>query len=220
MSSVPKNCKTQKKSAPRLSQRKNQERGSGEKFLQRKVFTKSSRPPITNQYRIVNVPCKIPSAFNVPKKETKKEAKSDWEIKLQKFREKQQQIKEKYSPKMKEIYVNPNKSKMYKQKESINNFHKAHIPEFGTETTKTNDVVDDKSEPIQFQEKVHIKQEPIKIQENVNSLITQVTFEQEAPKLTPEVKAKANELITEAHRMIWYWLFHGLFPPSIAAKHK
>ncbi|KYB25280.1 uncharacterized protein LOC103314275 [Tribolium castaneum] len=222
MSSVSKNSKTQKKSASRLSQRKHQERGSEQKFLQRKVFTKSSRPPSTNQYKVVNVPCKIPSAFIVPKKdsikkETKKAITNDWELKLQKFREKQQEIKEKYSPKMRELYVNPKKLK----RDSISELHRARVPEIVAEPIKTNDGGDDETEPVQFQEKVFIKQEPIKLEDNAKSLITLVTFEQEVPRLSPEIKAKANELITEAHRMIWHWLFRGLFPPAIiAAKHK
>lgn len=76
--------------------------------LQRKVFTKPSRTPAADRYKIVNVKCQVPSPTTVGRRDVKR----DLEQKNKRAKEQTPSTRDRHSAKrMREIYVNPNKDK-------------------------------------------------------------------------------------------------------------
>jgi hypothetical protein len=107
MSRVPlSNRKFQKKTSDRLHQPQHVQGRTN--TMQRKVFTKPSRTPAADRYKIVNVKCQVPSPTTVARRDVKR----DLEQKNKRAKEQTPSTRDRHSAKrMREIYVNPNKDK-------------------------------------------------------------------------------------------------------------
>ncbi|XP_063931858.1 uncharacterized protein LOC135143845 [Zophobas morio] len=145
--------------------------------------------------------------------------KNEYEEKLRLIREKRQQLLERYSsPKTKEIYVNPNRRKRYKIHErsepvssansKLEKMVKNMMPPSKARSSAT--PVCASSSPKLLRKsclnastsvKAKGKIDPVKVFEKVTSQYT-----------------IADEILSQAHRLIWLWLFNGLFPSSLRKK--
>ncbi|XP_068897459.1 uncharacterized protein [Tenebrio molitor] len=171
MSRVPlSNRKFQKKTSDRLHQPQHVQGRTN--TMQRKVFTKPSRTPAADRYKIVNVKCQVPSPTTVGRRDVKR----DLEQKNKRAKEQTPSTRDRHSAKrMREIYVNPNKDKP------------SHKPKSA-------------SKEIQ---RTKVQNEEATVKEKGETKIGD-----------EDKEIQACEIVSEAHKMIWFWLFNGLFPTT------